>query len=416
MAGDLIFGLDIGTTKVCCVVGEPNDEGGIDIVGIGSHPSQGLRRGAVVNIEQTVDSIKRAVEEAELMAGCEITEVYVGIAGGHIEGRNSHGVIGIKKRGESRSVVIPSDVDRVLEAARALAIPLDREVIHTIPQEFIVDEQKGIQDPVGMSGVRLEAKVHIVTGAASSAQNLIHCAHLADLDVCDIVLESVASADAVLTSEEKELGVALLDFGGGTVDMAIFSQNSIRHTSVLALGGTHLTNDVAVGLRTPTASAEIIKKSYGCCLTSLVEDDQVIEVPSVGDRPSRLADRRVLADILERRVEEIMMLINRELIKSGCDDQLNSGVVITGGAALLEGVPELAEQVFDLPVRRGYPREIGGLKDVINDPKYATAVGLVLYGLKKERVVRSEKEFRRRGGPKFSHVLDRMKSWFKEIV
>ncbi len=410
MAGDLIFGLDIGTTKICCVVGEPNNEGGIDIVGIGSYPSQGLRKGAVVNIERTVESIKRAVEEAELMAGCEITEVYVGIAGGHIEGRNSQGVIAIKNR-----EVSPSDVERVLEAARALAIPMDREVIHTIPQEFIVDNQDGIQDPVGMSGVRLETKVHIVTGAATSAQNLIRCAHMADLDVCDIVLESVASADAVLTQEEKELGVALLDFGGGTVDLAIFSQNSIKHTSVLALGGTHLTNDVAVGLRTPTSSAEEIKKTYGSCLTSLVEDDQVIEVPSVGGRPSRMISRMVLADILELRVEEIMMLINRELIKSGFDDQLNSGVVITGGAALLEGVPELAEQVFDLPVRRGYPREIGGLKDVINDPKYATAVGLVLYGLKKEEV-RSEKEFRRRGGTKFGHVLDRMKGWFREII
>ncbi len=409
-SGNLIFGLDIGTTKICCVVGEPNDEGGIDIIGIGSHPSQGLRKGAVVNIERTVESIKRAVEEAELMAGCEITEVYVGIAGGHIEGRNSQGVIAIKNR-----EVTQADVERVLEAARALAIPMDREVIHTIPQEFIVDAQGGIQDPVGMSGVRLEAKVHIVTGAATSAQNLIRCAHMADLDVCDIVLESVASADAVLTQEEKDLGVALLDFGGGTVDLAIFSQNSIKHTSVLALGGTHLTNDVAVGLRTPTSAAEEIKKIHGCCLTSMIDQDQVIEVPSVGGRPPRLVSRMVLADILELRVEEIMMLINRELMKSGYDDQLNSGVVITGGAALLQGVPELAEQVFDLPVRRGYPLNIGGLTDVINDPKYATAVGLVLYGMRKEEV-KAEKEFRRRGGSGFGQVLNRMKNWFKEII
>lgn len=409
-SGNLIFGLDIGTTKICCVVGEPNDEGGVDIIGIGTHPSQGLRKGAVVNIERTVDSIKKAVEEAELMAGCEITEVYVGIAGGHIEGRNSQGVIAIKNK-----EVTPSDVERVLEAARALAIPMDREVIHTIPQEFIVDNQGGIQDPVGMSGVRLEAKVHIVTGAATSAQNLIRCAHMADLDVCDIVLESVASADAVLTQEEKDLGVALLDFGGGTVDLAIFSQNSIKHTSVLALGGTHLTNDVAVGLRTPTSAAEAIKKEFGCCLTSMITEDQIIEVASVGGRPSRQVSRMVLADILELRVEEIMMLINRELMKSGYDDQLNSGVVVTGGSALLEGVPELAEQVFDLPVRRGYPREIGGLRDVINDPKYATAVGLVLYGMRKEEV-RAEKEFRRRGGSAFDRVIGRMKNWFKEIV
>ena len=408
-SGNLVFGLDIGTTKICCVVGEPNEEGGIDIIGIGTHPSQGLRKGAVVNIERTVESIKRAVEEAELMAGCEITEVYVGIAGGHIEGRNSQGVIAIKNR-----EVTPGDVERVLEAARALAIPMDREVIHTIPQEFIVDSQGGIQDPVGMSGVRLEAKVHIVTGAATSAQNLIRCAHMADLDVCDIVLESVASADAVLTPEEKDLGVALLDFGGGTVDLAIFSQNSIKHTSVLALGGTHLTNDVAVGLRTPTGAAEDIKKAYGCCLTSMLDDDQVIEVASVGGRPARVVSRMVLADILELRVEEIMMLINRELVKSGFDDQLNSGVVITGGAALLEGVPELAEQVFDLPVRRGYPRSIGGLTDVINDPKYATAVGLVLYGMRQEQL-RSEKQFRRRDGSGFGQVLDRMKNWLKEV-
>jgi len=405
MPQDLIFGLDIGTTKICCVVGEPNDEGGIDIVGIGSHPSQGMRRGAVVNIESTVTAIQQAVKEAELMAGCEIPEVYVGIAGGHIEGRNSQGVIAIKNR-----EVTPGDVERVLEAARTMVIPGDREVIHTIPQEFIVDSQTGIQDPVGMGGVRLEAKVHIVTGAITSAQNLVRCAHLAGLDVRDIVLESVASADAVLTPEEKELGVALLDFGGGTVDMAIFSQNSIKHTSVLALGGSHLTNDVAVGLRTPTASAEELKKTYGCCLTSLVEDEQVIEVPSVGGRSPRLVDRRVLADILELRVEEIMMLINRELVSSGFDDQLNSGVVITGGAALLEGVPELAEQIFDLPVRRGYPREIGGLKDVINDPKYATAVGLVFYGLKKE----NQKGGRPRPDSSFFSIFDRFKGWIKE--
>ncbi|MDR0881231.1 MAG: cell division protein FtsA [Candidatus Adiutrix sp.] len=409
-SGDMIFGLDIGTTKICCVAGEANNEGGVDIVGIGTHPSQGLRKGAVVNIERTVESIKRAVEEAELMAGCEITEVYVGIAGGHIEGRNSQGVIAIKNR-----EVTPSDVERVLDAAKALAIPMDREVIHTIPQEFIVDSQGGIQDPVGMGGVRLEAKVHIVTGAATSAQNLIRCAHMADLDVCDIVLESVASADAVLTQEEKDLGVALLDFGGGTVDLAIFSQNSIKHTSVLALGGTHLTNDVAVGLRTPTAAAEAIKKEHGCCLTCMIPDEQVIEVPSVGGRPPRLVSRMVLADILELRVEEIMMLINRELMKSGYDDQLNSGVVITGGAALLEGVPELAEQVFDLPVRRGYPREIGGLKDVINDPKYATAVGLVLYGLAKEKI-KKDKELIGQGGSGLRQIIKRMERWFKEIV
>ena len=405
MAEDLIFGLDIGTTKICCVVGEPNDEGGIDIVGIGSHPSQGMRRGAVVNIESTVAAIQKAVKEAELMAGCDITEVYVGIAGGHIEGRNSQGVIAIKDK-----VVTPGDVERVLEAARTMVIPIDREIIHTIPQEFILDNQTGILDPVGMCGVRLEVKVHIVTGAITSAQNLVRCAHLAGLDVRDIVLESVASADAVLTPEEKEYGVALLDFGGGTMDLAIFAQNSIKHTSVLPLGGAHLTNDVAVGLSTPTASAEELKKIHGCCLTSLIEGDQIIEVPSVAGKPSREVDRRVLVDILELRVEEIMMLINRELLKSGFDDQINSGVVITGGGSLLEGVPELAEQVFDLPVRRGYPLEIGGLKDVINDPKYATAVGLVLYGLKTERL----KSGNPRPDGSFSSIFGRFKRWIKE--
>ncbi|MCL2029558.1 MAG: cell division protein FtsA [Deltaproteobacteria bacterium] len=405
MTEDLIFGLDIGTTKICCVVGEPNDDGGIDIVGIGSHPSQGMRRGAVVNIESTVSAIQKAVKEAELMAGCDIPEVYVGIAGGHIEGRNSQGVIAIKNK-----VVTPADVERVLEAARTMVIPIDREVIHTIPQEFIVDNQTGILDPVGMCGVRLEAKVHVVTGAISSAQNLVRCAHLAGLDVRDIVLESVASADAVLTPEEKEHGVALLDFGGGTLDLAIFAHNSIKHTSVLSLGGVILTNDVAQGLRTPAASAEELKKVHGCCLISLIEGEQIIEVPSVGGRPSREVDRRVLTDILALRVEEIMVLINRELVKSGFDDQINSGVVITGGASLLEGVPELAEQVFDLPVRRGYPLDIGGLKDVINDPKYATAVGLVLYGLKTERL--------KNAGPRpdgsFPSIFGRFRRWIKE--
>ena len=407
---DLIVGLDIGTTKICCVVGEPNEDGGVDIVGIGTHPSQGLRKGAVVNIERTVESIKKAVEEAELMAGCEIDAAYAGIAGGHIKGMNSQGVIAIKSR-----EVTASDVERVLEAAKALAIPMDREVIHTIPQEFIVDNQDGIQDPVGMAGVRLEAKVHIVTGAVTSAQNIIRCAHMADLDVCDIVLESVASADAVLTQEEKDLGVALLDFGGGTTDLAIFSQNSIKHTAVLALGGSNLTNDIAVGLRTPILSAEELKKNYGCCLTSMIDHDQMVEVDSMGGRESRTISRKVLGDILEPRVEEIMALINREIIKSGFDDQISSGVVITGGAALLEGVPELAEQIFDLPVRRGFPHSIGGLTDVINDPKFATAVGLVIYGMKKEEMV-STKSFRRREGSGFGQVMSRMKNWFKEVI
>lgn len=409
MANNLIVGLDIGTTKICCVVGEASPNG-VEIVGIGMHPSVGLRKGVVVNIERTVDSIKRAVEEAELMAGCEISSVYAGIAGGHIKGFNSHGVIAVKNR-----EVGPNDIERVLEAARAVAIPMDRELIHTIAQEYIVDEQDGIIDPLGMSGVRLEAKVHIVTGAVTSAQNIIRCAHSAGLDVCDIVLESLASSESVLTPEEKDLGVALLDFGGGTTDLAIFSQNSIKHTAVLALGGQNLTNDIAIGLRTPIKEAEEIKKKYGCCLTSMISQDETIEVKGVGGRKTRSLSRQLLSEILEPRAEEIFSLIHREMIRSGLDSQIACGVVITGGAAMLEGVPEVAEQVFDLPVRRGYPLEVRGLTDVINNPMYATAVGLVLYGAKQEQG-RAEKVFRIRQKNIFNRVASRMKKWFKDVI
>ena len=409
MAGRLVCGLDIGTTKICCVVGEATGTG-VDIVGIGMHPSVGLRKGVVVNIDRTVDSIKRAVEEAELMAGCEISSVYAGIAGGHIKGFNSHGVIAVKNR-----EVGPLDVERVIEAARAVAIPMDREVIHTIAQEFIVDDQDGIQDPLGMSGVRLEAKVHIVTGAVTSAQNIIRCAHSAGLDVCDIVLESLASSEAVLTDEERELGVALIDFGGGTTDLAIFSQDSIKHTAVLALGGTNLTNDIAIGLRTPMSHAEELKKKFGSCLASSIDQDEIIEVQSVGGRKTRSLSRQVLGEILEPRVEEIFALINREMIRSGFDDQVTSGVVVTGGAAMLEGIPEVAEQIFDLPVRRGYPLGVGGLSDVINNPMFATAVGLVVYGVKQE-AGQAEKIFRIRQKNIFNKVAARMKKWFKDVI
>jgi len=409
MGHNLTVGLDIGTTKICCVVGESTPNG-VEIVGIGMHPSVGLRKGVVVNIERTVESIKRAVEEAELMAGCEISSVYAGIAGGHIKGFNSHGVIAVKSR-----EVQPQDVERVLEAARAVAIPMDREVIHIIPQEYIVDDQDGIVDPLGMSGVRLEAKVHIVTGAVTSAQNIIRCAHSAGLDVCDIVLESLASAEAVLTPEERDLGVALVDFGGGTTDLAIFSQNSIKHTAVLALGGQNLTNDIAIGLRTPMKDAEEIKKNYGCCLTTMIDKNDTIEIQSVGGRKTRTLSRQVLGEILEPRVEEIFALIHREMVRSGYDNQVASGLVITGGAALLEGVPEVAEQVFDLPVRRGYPLEVGGLTDVVNSPMFATAVGLVLYGVKQEKG-QAEKVFRIRQKNIFNRVAARMKKWFKDIV
>jgi cell division protein FtsA len=404
--GELIVGLDIGTTKICAVVGEVNPEG-IDIVGIGTHPSVGLRKGVVVNIETTVDSIKKAIEEAELMAGCEITSVYAGIAGGHIKGFNSHGIVAVK--GDE---INQRDIDRVIDAARAVAIPPDREVIHVLPQEYIVDEQDGIIDPRGMSGVRLEAKIHIVTGAVTSAHNLIKCANRAGLDVADIVLQSLASCEAVLNKEEKELGGALIDFGGGTTDLAIFKGKSIKHTAVLALGGNNLTTDISVGLRTPMAEAEKIKVKYGTCLVENVGKEETIEVAGVGGRKPRLLAREILAEILEPRVEEIFSLINREIFKAGLEEVIASGIVVTGGSSLLEGVIDVAESVFSLPTRIGKPMGIRGLVDVVNNPMYATAVGLVLYGAR----THSKKKFRIRDKNIFNRVTVRMKKWFKEIV
>jgi cell division protein FtsA len=403
---DLIVGLDLGTTKICAVVGEISPDG-VDVVGIGTSPSTGLRKGVVVNIEQTVQSIKKALEEAELMAGCEIRSVYAGIAGSHIKGFNSHGVIAVKG-GE----VSTRDVERVIDAAKAVAIPLDREVIHILPQEFIVDDQRGIADPLGMAGVRLEVKVHIVTGAVSSAQNIVRSCHRSGLDVEDIVLESLASAKAVLTEEEREIGVALVDIGGGTTDLAVFNNDSIKHTSVLAIGGTNLTNDIAFGLRTPMVAAEQIKIKYGCALADLVQQDEVIEVPSVGGRPPRRLSRHVLAEICEPRMEELLALVDQELIKSGYKKTIGAGVVLTGGAALIEGVQELAEQIFNLPTRIGYPVQIGGLKDVVNSPMYATAVGLLRYGAEKES---SEQRFRIRDKNIFNRILSRMRKWFVDI-
>ena len=404
--GELIVGLDIGTTKICAVVGELNPDG-IDIVGIGTHASVGLRKGVVVNIESTVDSIKRAIEEAELMAGCEITSVYAGIAGGHIKGFNSHGIVAVKG-----TEVTQKDIDRVIDAARAVAIPPDREVIHVLPQEFIVDEQDGIQDPLGMSGVRLEARIHIVTGAVTSAHNLIKCANSAGLDVCDIVLQSLASGESVLNKEERDLGAALIDFGGGTTDLAIFKGKSIKHTSVLALGGNNLTNDVSVGLRTPMGEAEKIKTKYGTCLSSHIGKDETIEVPGVGGRKPRTLSRQVLAEILEPRVEEIFNLINREVYRAGMEDVITSGIVVTGGSSLLEGVVDIAESIFDLPTRIGRPMGIRGLVDVVNNPMYATAVGLVLYGAKSQ----PKRKFRIRDRNIFNRVMERMKKWFREII
>ena len=405
---NLIVGLDIGTTKICAIVGNVTEDG-VEIVGIGTSPSSGLRKGVVINIESTVASIKKAVEEAELMAGCDIKSVYAGIAGGHIKGINSQGVIAIKNREVSQE-----DIKRVIDAAKALAIPMDREVIHILPQEFIIDEQDGIREPLGMSGVRLEAKVHIVTGAVASAQNIIKSCNRAGLDVADIVLEQLASSEAVLSNDEKDLGVCLVDIGGGTTDIAIFCEGAIKYSAVLSIGGNHLTNDVAVGLRTPMIEAEKIKRNHGCCLSSMVGKDEKIEVPSVGGRQPRELSRSVLCEILGPRVEELFTLVNREIIKSGLEDSIASGVVITGGSSILEGMPELAEQVFNLPVRRGVPQRIGGLVDVVNSPVYATGVGLIVYGSKNVSVREFQKPQRDEGI--FANVIKRMKAWFSEML
>jgi len=406
---ELIVGLDVGTTKICAVVGEPSESGGIDIIGIGSSPSLGLRKGVVVSIEQTVQSIKKALEEAENMAGCEIRSVYVGIAGSHIKGFNSHGVIAVKG-GE----VSPRDIERALDAAKAVRIPADREVIHTLPQEYIVDDQRGIADPLGMSGVRLEVKVHIVAGAVTSAQNILRSCNKSNLDVSDIVLEALASSKAVLTDEEREIGVALVDLGGGTSDIAIFANNSIKHTGVLALGGQNLTSDIAFGLRTPMASAEKIKLKYGCALADMVRPEEFIEVPSVGGREPRRLSRQLLAEICEPRMEEILAFVDQELIRSGFKSMIGAGVVLTGGTSLIQGCQELGEQVFGLPTRIGYPRNVGGLKDMVNSPMYATAVGLLCFGAEKEGS--TESNFRSQNETStFNSILNNMKKWFSDI-
>jgi cell division protein FtsA len=406
MQGEVIVGLDIGTTKICSVVGEKSGDK-VNIIGIGTSPSIGLRKGVVVNIESTVDSIKKAVEEAELMAGCEISAVYTGIAGGHITGFNSRGIVAVKG-----SEISEQDVERVIDAARAVAIPMDREVIHVLPQEYIVDDERGIQNPVGMSGVRLEAKIHIVTGAVASAHNIVKCANRSGLDVCDIVLESLASGEAVLTEEEKDLGVALLDLGGGTTDLAVFAQNNIKHTFVLALGGNNLTNDIAIGLRAPHAEAEKIKKKYGNCVAQNITAEETIEVPGMGGRQPRKISRQILGEILEPRMEEIFQLVHREILRAGMENMIPSGIVITGGTALLEGVNENAESVFNLPCRIGQPRSISGLVDVVNNPMYATGVGLVMYGARN----RDSSKFRIRDKNIFNRVMTRMKRWFNDVV
>jgi cell division protein FtsA len=402
---DMVVGLDIGTTKICAVVGEQVN-GDVNIIGLGSRPSKGLRRGVVVNIESTVQSIKGAVDEASLMAGCDIRSVYAGIAGGHIKGVNSHGVIAIKNR-----EISDYDIKRVINAASAVPIPVDRKLIHVLPQEFIVDDQDGISNPVGMLGVRLEGKVHIVTGAITSAQNIIRCANRAGLTVNDIVLEQLGSGEAVLSTEEKDIGVALVDIGGGTTDLVILSDGSIKYTAVLALAGNSITSDISLGLRTPNEEAEKLKRKYGCAMASMVNKDETIEVPSVGGRKNRILSRQTLAEIIEARTEEILSLVHGEIIRSGYQNILAGGIVLTGGSALLDGITELAEQIFDLPVRKGWPVGVGGLVDLVNSPVYATGVGLVLYGAKNHRSV----GFSGDQDGVLDRILTRMREWFREF-
>jgi cell division protein FtsA len=401
---NLIIGLDIGTSKVVAIVGEVKFDGGIEIIGLGSHPSRGLKKGVVVNIESTVQSIQRAVEEAELMAGCEIHSVYTGIAGSHIRSLNSHGIVAIRDK-----EVTQGDVERVIDAARAVAIPADQKILHILPQEFIIDEQEGIRDPIGMSGVRLEARVHMVTGAVSAAQNIVKCVRRCGLEADDLILEQLASSHSVLSEDEKELGVCLVDIGGGTTDLAVFTGGAIRHTAVIPIAGDQVTNDIAVALRTPTQHAEDIKIKYACALTQLATSDETIEVPSIGDRPSRRLSRQTLAEVVEPRYEELMTLIQAELRRSGFEDVIAGGVVLTGGSSKMEGVIDLAEEVFHMPVRLGVPQYVSGLVDVVRNPIYSTGVGLLLFGQKNR--TRGGTELAGESGVKA--VWDRMRSWFQ---
>jgi len=400
----LLIGLDIGTSKIACVVAEAGADGKLDIIGIGTHPSRGLRKGVVVNIESTVESIRLAVEEAELMAGVEIKSVFTGIAGSHIRGYNSHGVVATKN-GE----VTAEDVARVIDAARAMNIPADQKILHILPQEYIIDNQDGIREPVGMSGVRLEAKVHIVTGAVSSAQNIIKCCNRCGLEVADMVLEQVASSEAVLSQDEKDIGVVLLDMGGGTTDIAVFLNGAIQHTAVIPIGGDHLTNDLVVGLRTSAREADQLKKKYGACLVSIVSPDEQVEVPSVGGRPPRPIPRQVMAQILEPRVEELFELVKAELQRSGFKELMAAGLVLTGGCSLLEGTVDLGEEVFEMPVRLGRPQNAGGLAEVVGSPIFATGVGLVQYGYRYRRRTPMGKV---ENTQLFARIWQRMRNWF----
>ncbi len=402
-----IVGLDIGTTKICCIIAEITPQGEIEIIGLGQSPSRGLRKGVVVNIDGTVESIRSAVEEAELMAGTEIDSVFVGIAGGHIKSMNSHGIIAVKHK-----EINHHDIDRVIEAAKAIAIPLDREVIHVLPQEYIVDNQDGIKTPLGMAGIRLEAKVHIVTAAVTSAQNIVKCVNKAGLGVQDIVLEQLASSEAALSNDEKELGVALIDIGGGTSDLAIFYQGAIKHTAVLAIAGAQVTNDIAIGLRTPNAEAEKIKHAHGCAYSGLIKHDDTIEISTVGGRSTLKVSRQILSEIIEARIREMFEMLNHEIQTSGFQDNISSGIVITGGSACVEGMADLAEEVFQVPVRIGTPMGLGGLVDVVTSPIYATSTGLIHYG---EKSYKAGRNMDLQGRNLFEKIFSRMKGWTEEF-
>ncbi len=415
-ASNMVVGLDIGTSKVVAIVGQPTDDGGLEIAGIGSHPSRGMKKGVVINIESTVQSIQRAVEEAELMAGCDIHSVYVGIAGSHISSMNSDGVVAIKDR-----EVTPSDIDRVIDSARARAISEGQRILHVLPQEFAIDTQEGIREPLGMSGVRLEARVHLVTAALNAVQNIEKCVRRCGLEVDAIILEQLASSHAVLTEDERELGVCMVDIGGGTTDIAVFTEGAIRHTAVIPIAGDQVTNDIAMALRTPTQYAEDIKVKYACALTQLASSDEMIKVPSVGERPARDLSRQALAEVVEPRYEELFTLVREELRRSGYEDLVAAGVVLTGGTSRMEGVVELAEEIFHMPVRIASPQNVRGLADVVRNPIYSTGVGLLLYGMRDAKHTQSRavsaqprrEEVSRRGLKDGISALERVKGWFK---
>ncbi len=400
----IIVGLDIGTSKVVAIVGEIGSDGSIEVIGLGSHPSRGLKKGVVVNIESTVQSIQRAVEEAELMAGCQIDAVYTGIAGSHIRSLNSHGIVAIRDK-----EVMQSDVDRVIDAAQAVAIPADQKVLHIVPQEYLIDSQEGVKEPLGMSGVRLEAKVHLVTCAVNAAQNIEKCVRRCGLEVRDVILEQLASSYAVLTDDEKELGVCMVDIGGGTTDIAVFTEGAIRHTAVIPIAGDQVTNDIAMALRTPTPHAEEIKIKYACALTQLAGADETIKVPGVGDKPPRSLSRQMLAEVVEPRYDELFTLVQAELRRSGYEDLIAAGIVLTGGSSKIEGVVDLAEEIFHKPVTIGVPRNVNGLADIVRNPIYSTGVGLLIYGRMEEE------KHRHRGGRRDAKVsfVDRLKAWFQ---